>query len=180
MDQGRHCFYVCLIPFVRLLLPVLAALMDLPDSVAASLPQQPFLAGSGAEPDRVHHPLHRRLDPAFPVDHAHRHAAAQSSKPSAVDALPPHAGPVRFLLRDGALLGMDLARQGLRSIGDVEGHPEALVHHGGHGGAAGDDPAGHYLYRGLGAPHGLQALAEAAPGSVFLRGPGRHPLLPAG
>ena len=74
----------------------------LPDSVAMALPQNNFLLDR-AESDRVHHPLHRRLDPALSADHAHRHAAAQSAEPSAVDALPPHAGPVRIFLRDGCI-----------------------------------------------------------------------------
>lgn len=43
-------FVVCLVPFVRILLPVLAALMDLPDSLAMKLPQYPFFLDLGPNP----------------------------------------------------------------------------------------------------------------------------------
>jgi len=43
-------FVLCLIPFVRLLLPVLAALMVLPDSWAMALPNHPFFLDLGPNP----------------------------------------------------------------------------------------------------------------------------------
>ena len=43
-------FAACLVPYTRLLLPVLAALMDLPDSVANSLPQHSFWLNLGPNP----------------------------------------------------------------------------------------------------------------------------------
>lgn len=43
-------FVLCLIPFVRLLLPVMAALMVLPDSVAAALPNNHFWLDLGPNP----------------------------------------------------------------------------------------------------------------------------------
>lgn len=43
-------FAVCLVPFVRLLLPVLAALMDLPDSVSNALPNNSFWVNLGPNP----------------------------------------------------------------------------------------------------------------------------------
>lgn len=43
-------FVLCLIPFVRVLLPVLAALMDLRDSIAMKLPQNSFWLDLGPNP----------------------------------------------------------------------------------------------------------------------------------
>lgn len=43
-------FLLCTIPFVRLLLPVLAALMDLPDSIAMALPHNHFWLDLGPNP----------------------------------------------------------------------------------------------------------------------------------
>jgi len=43
-------FVLCTIPFVRLLPPVLAALMDLPDSIAAALPKNQFWLDLGPNP----------------------------------------------------------------------------------------------------------------------------------
>ncbi len=43
-------FLVCLIPFVRLLPPILVALMDLPDSAANAVSQSPFFVNLGPNP----------------------------------------------------------------------------------------------------------------------------------
>ena len=105
-------FVLCLIPFVRVLLPVLAALMDLRDSIAMKLPQNSFCARPRPQSNRVHHPLHRRLDAALLLITLTVTPLRSLSEPSATDALPPHAGAVRILLRDGASGDLGLARQG--------------------------------------------------------------------
>ena len=70
--------------------------------------------GSLRQPDRVHHPLHRRLDAAIPGVHAGHHSAAQAAGPAGPDQVPPHDRAVRLLLRHAALHHLYLAGQVLR------------------------------------------------------------------
>src|SRR6202022_4672340 len=56
------------------------------------------------------HVFHGHLDAAFPADHSVGYAAAQALETLLAHPVPPHAGPLRLLLRMPALPYLYLAR----------------------------------------------------------------------
>ena len=148
-------------------------LIPLRQSAVARLCERP-----DREPDRVHHPFHRRLDAAVSADHAGCHSVARAAASAAIDPVPADAGAVCVFLRPAASDYVDLARSSGFDVGEMwEDVVKRRFITSGMIGVAADGSARRDFDRRVGAAFGICAMAAAAPVDLSERARGRDSLL---
>src|SRR5215470_6906157 len=123
---------------------------------------------------------HRRLDLALAGHHSLHYSAASATPYLRTHPLPPHARPLRFLLRWSPLLHLSGVRQALRPSRNLERHLQAPFHHRGLSGLLAPGSAGNHFHRCLDSPSRRPPLADFASRDLYQRGLWRDSLLLAG